>query len=70
MYAGKPNRLAVVHHGAADRLFDPVARVSAEPRIHRAIKPLHSPHQPQIPFLDQILQIQSFTQISPRDVNH
>jgi hypothetical protein len=50
-------------------LLDPVARIRAESNIHRAVEALDGPHQPQIPFLDQILEPEPLVQIAARDVD-
>ena len=66
----QPDRLAIVHHGPADRLLDPVAGVGAKPGLHHSVEALNGTHQAEVPFLDQVFQAQALAQVSPRNVYH
>ena len=65
----QPDRFPCIHHRPTDRLLDPVTRVGAETSLHHAVKSFDSTHQSQIPFFDQILQIQAFAQIATCDID-
>ena len=69
MYAGRRIGLPLFMT-TADRLFDPIARICAEPGLHRPVVSFHGPHQAEIAFFDQIFEAETLVEVSPSDVHH
>ena len=53
---GDPDRPGVIGQRAADRLADPPGGVGAELEAAAVVELLDRPHQPHVPFLDQVAQ--------------
>ena len=66
---GNADRLGGVDQGPLDRLLDPVAGVGAEARVHVGVEPLDGAQQPQVAFLDQVLQAEPLAGVAAGDVH-
>ena len=67
---GNSDRLGGIDQRPLDRLLDPVAGISAEPRADGRVKTLDGPQEAEVSFFDQVLKRKSLADIAARDVHH
>ena len=63
------DRLCRIYQGALDGLLDPVAGIGAETGIHVRVEAFHGAQQPEVAFLDEVLQAKSFARVASSDID-